>query len=272
MWALACGVVSSGYDGSLDRLPLVIVGVLLAGPLVCGTSQAVNDWFDRHVDAINEPNRPIPSGRIPGRLGLVIAIVWSILSLAVSTFLGVWGFAATVIGLALAWAYSMPPIRLKKNGWFGNAAVGACYEGLPWFTGALVMSTALPSHEVLALAALYSIGAHGIMTLNDFKSIEGDKRFGVNSLPVLLGPARAAGTACIVMAAPQIMVVGLLSYWGLTTAAMVVAAVLALQLLAMRRWLRDPRGLAPWYNGAGVTLFVAGMMACAVALAPDITP
>jgi chlorophyll synthase len=36
----------------------------------------------------------------------------------------------------------------------------------------------------------------------------------------------------------------------------------------MRKWLRDPRGLAPWYNGAGVTLYVAGMMASAVALAP----
>jgi hypothetical protein len=39
-------------------------------------------------------------------------------------------------------------------------------------------------------------------------------------------------------------------------------------LLSMRRWLSDPRGLAPWYNGAGVTLFVAGMMACSVALQP----
>ena len=44
--------------------------------MVCATSQAVNDWFDRHVDAINEPNRPIPSGRIPGRWGLYIALIW----------------------------------------------------------------------------------------------------------------------------------------------------------------------------------------------------
>ena len=69
MWAFACGAVSSGVspDGEWGRLAL---GVLLAGPIVCGMSQAANDWCDRHVDAINEPDRPIPSGRVPGRWGL----------------------------------------------------------------------------------------------------------------------------------------------------------------------------------------------------------
>ena len=69
MWAFGCGIVSSGQSPA-GRWPLVLAGLLLVGPLVCATSQAANDWFDRHVDAINEPNRPIPSGRIPGRWGL----------------------------------------------------------------------------------------------------------------------------------------------------------------------------------------------------------
>ncbi len=73
MWALGCGIVSSGVSPG-QRWPLIVAGVLLAGPMVCGTSQAVNDWYDRHVDAINEPDRPIPSGRIPGRWGLYIAV------------------------------------------------------------------------------------------------------------------------------------------------------------------------------------------------------
>ena len=73
IWAFMCGVVSSGVPIA-DRWPFLIAGVLLTGPLVCGTSQAVNDWFDRHVDAINEPERPIPSGRIAGRWGLWIAM------------------------------------------------------------------------------------------------------------------------------------------------------------------------------------------------------
>ncbi|MET0867024.1 MAG: chlorophyll synthase ChlG [Pseudorhodoplanes sp.] len=265
MWAYACGLVSSGVPAE-GRWPYIAAGILLAGPMVCGTSQAVNDWFDRHVDAINEPNRPIPSGRMPGRWGLYVAVVWTLLSVVVATALGVGGFVAALFGLALAWAYSAPPFRLKRNGWYGNAAVGACYEGLPWFTGAAVMTAAFPDWRVVCLAALYSIGAHGIMTLNDFKSIEGDKRTGIGSLPVQLGPERAAKLACIVMAVPQVAVVALLAFWDRPIHALAVAGVLVAQLVLMRTLLSDPRGRAAWYNGTGIVLFVSGMMISAFAI------
>eukprot|EP01030_Chromulinospumella_sphaerica_P033663 gene33663-34570_t len=100
MWAFACGAVSSGV-AITDHWGLVLAGVALSGPLVCGTSQAVNDWFDRHVDAINEPNRPIPSGRIPGRWGLYIAIIWTAVSLAVALALGPVVFWAACFGMAM---------------------------------------------------------------------------------------------------------------------------------------------------------------------------
>lgn len=267
MWAFVCGIVSSGVpvDG---RWSLIIVGVLLTGPLVCATSQAVNDWYDRHVDAINEPHRPIPSGRVPGEWGFYIAVLWTLLSLAVASTLGGWVLMGTAFGLAMAWAYSAPPLRLKTNGWWGNSAVAACYEGLPWLTGAVVMTGLLPDWRVFALAALYSFGAHGIMTLNDFKSIEGDRRSDVASLPVQLGPERAALVACVMMAVPQAVVVVLLALFGLPVYALVIAASLALQIVLMRRLVRDPRALAPWYNATGVSLYVTGMMISAIAIRP----
>jgi chlorophyll synthase len=267
MWAFGCGVVSSGVAPT-ERLGLFVLGVLLAGPLVCGTSQAVNDWFDRHVDAINEPNRPIPSGRIPGRWGLWIAIGMSALSLLVAAQLGAWGFWATVVGLVLAWAYSAPPIRLKQNGWWSSAVCGACYEGLPWITGAAVMAGGAPGVPVLVVAALYSAGAHGIMSLNDFKAVEGDRRMGIGSLPVKLGVERAARLACIVMAAPQLVVIALLLAWGAPLHAAAVAALLLAQAVLMRRLLTDPRKLAPWYNATGTTLYVIGMLVTAFAIRP----
>ena len=265
MWAYLCGVVSSGRPVT-ESPGLVLLGILLAGPVVCGMSQAANDWCDRHVDAINEPGRPIPSGRVPGRWGLGVALGMSAVSLGLGWFLGPWGFGATVLAVLAAWAYSAEPVRLKRSGWAGPGLVGLCYEGLPWFTGAAVLAAGAPRAEVVAVAALYALGAHGIMTLNDFKAIEGDRATGVRSLPATLGPHRAARVACFVMAAPQVLVIGLLALWDRPLQAGAIAALLALQLWAMRVMLGDPRARAPWYNGTGVTLYVAGMMVAAVAL------
>ena len=265
MWAYLCGVVSMGTP-ILEQIWFVLLGILLAGPIVCGMSQAANDWCDRHVDAINEPNRPIPSGRIPNRWGLWIALTMSCLSLIVGYQLGPWGFGATILGVLAAWAYSAEPVRLKRSGWWGPGLVGLSYESLPWFTGAAVMASGAPSWQTVVIALLYGIGAHGIMTLNDFKALEGDRQMGVNSLPVTLGLERAAKFACWAMAVPQMAVVGLLFGWGKPLHGAAVLAVLLLQSLAMRIMLRDPKARAPWYNGTGVVLYITGMMITALAL------
>jgi chlorophyll synthase len=266
MWAFACGVVSSGVSVA-EHWAFLAAGVVLAGPLVCATSQAVNDWYDRHVDAINEPNRPIPSGRLPGRWGLYIAILWTLMSLVLAAVLGTWVLGATVIGLILAWIYSAPPLRLKQNGWWGNAAVGFSYESLAWITGAAVMlGGRMPDWRILTLAVLYGAGAHGIMTLNDFKAIEGDKQMGVRSLPVQLGVKGAAWIACIFMILPQLLVVGLLFSWGQPVHASTVAALIAVQMTLMVRFLQDPVATATWLSALGVTVYVSGMMVGAFAV------
>ncbi len=266
MWAFACGVVASGVSPGA-QWPLVMIGILLAGPMVCASSQAVNDWFDRHVDAINEPQRPIPSGRMPGRWGLYIAVLWTGLSLLVATLLGPWGFGAAVAGLLLAWAYSAPPLRLKNNGWWGNAACGLSYEGLAWLTGAAVMAGgAMPGSGSLLLALLYSAAAHGIMTLNDFKSVAGDRQMGVASLPVQLGIGRAAHTACWVMVLPQLAVAALLLRWDQPWHALAVLALVVGQSVLMRRFVAAPVARALQLSAFGVPLLVAGMMIAAFAL------
>jgi chlorophyll synthase len=265
MWAYLCGTVAVGIS-PWPAWPLVLLGVVLAGPIVCGMSQAANDWCDRHVDAVNQPERPIPSGRIPGRWGLWIALAMSALSLAVGWLLGPWGFGATVLAVLAAWAYSAEPVRLKRSGWWGPGLVALCYEGLPWFTGAAVLSAGAPRFEVVVMAVLYAFGAHGIMTLNDFKALTGDRLHGVRSLPVVLGPEVAAKIACTVMVLAQLVVLSLLLVWGRPLHALAIALLLVGQIAAMRVLLRDPAARAPWYNATGVSAYVAGMMITAFAL------
>lgn len=266
MWAFGCGLVSANVPFTWSKLWPLVGGVLLAGPLVTGMSQAANDWFDRHVDAINEPDRPVPSGRMPGRSALYLALLWTALSLLVAWSIGPAVLGAAALGVVLAWAYSAPPLRLKKNGWFGNAACGFAYEGLPWFTGAAVMLGGMPSAPIILLAFLYSFGAHGIMTLNDFKSEEGDAAIGIHSLPVLLGTDNAARLACIMMALPQAVVIALLALWSRPFEALAITALLIAQFVLMKRLLASPRAEAARYNATGTSLYVLGMMIAAIAL------
>jgi chlorophyll synthase len=160
----------------------------------------------------------------------------------------------------------MPPLRLKVSGWWGPLACAFAYEGLTWFTGAAVMLGSVPPAPVLIVATLYAAGAFGIMTLNDFKAVEGDRQMGIASLPVTLGIRPAALVACGTMVAAQIVVIALHLGWGLVWTAAIVTALTFGQLLAMRRLVRDPARFAPWYNGAGVSLYVLGMLVSAVGL------
>jgi chlorophyll synthase len=265
MWAYLCGAISVGVS-LIGQIELILLGLVLCGPVVCGMSQAANDWCDRHVDAINEPDRPIPSGRVPGRWGLWVAIAMSILALCLGALLGIWGFGATIVGVIAAWAYSAEPVRLKKSGIWGPGLVGLCYEGLPWFTGAAVLSAAAPAWPTIILAFVYAIGAHGIMTLNDFKAVKGDLQTGVRSRPVVLGPRLAAFVACFIMLAAQLLVVGLLISWQRSEHAFAIVFLMVSQVFAMRVLFRDPAKKAPWYNGVGVTLYVIGMMISAFAV------
>ena len=259
MWAFLCGVVSVGALNSNNTI-LILSGLLLAGPLVCGMSQAVNDWCDRHVDAINQPERPIPSGRVSAGWGFFTGIIMSATSIIFAYYLGSLIFFATIIGVLAAWLYSLEPVRLKRSAIFGPGVVAICYEGLPWFTGAAIFTISLPNKEVLIVLSLYALGAHGIMTMNDFKATKGDKLLGINSLPVILGRKPATLVACLIMLFPQLIVMSLFYFWGSLVLAITLAVCVLLQSLSMIFLIRDPEKNIPLFNMTGVLLYIAGMM------------
>ena len=259
MWAFLCGVVSVGALNSNNTI-LILSGLLLAGPLVCGMSQAVNDWCDRHVDAINQPERPIPSGRVSAGWGFFTGIIMSATSIIFAYYLGSLIFFATIIGVLAAWLYSLEPIRLKRSAIFGPGVVAICYEGLPWFTGAAIFTISLPNKEVLIVLSLYALGAHGIMTMNDFKATKGDKLLGINSLPVILGRKPATLVACLIMLFPQLIVISLFYFWGSLILAITLAVCVLLQSLSMIFLIRDPEKNTPFFNMTGVLLYIVGMM------------
>jgi chlorophyll/bacteriochlorophyll a synthase len=97
---------------------------LLAGPLMTGYTQTLNELYDREIDAINEPYRPIPSGAIS--IPQVISQIWILLfaGVGLAYVLDIWSghdFPTVTVmaafGTFIAYIYSAPPLKLKQNGW-----------------------------------------------------------------------------------------------------------------------------------------------------------
>jgi chlorophyll synthase len=194
-------------------------------------------------------------------------MLWTLLSLCWAWVLGPWAFRAAALGLVLAWAYSAPPLRFKQNGWIGNTACALSYEGLAWITGAAVMlGNQMPAQQTIVFALLYSFGAHGIMTLNDFKAIEGDRIMKVKSLPVLMGEKGAAWMASLIMILAQWSVCLLLLKAGQNISAYAVFFLSLLQFPLMYRFVKEPIAKALSVSAFGVPLYVSGMMVSAFAL------
>jgi chlorophyll/bacteriochlorophyll a synthase len=264
-WAFLCGGIASGaITFTAHDLGRLALGTLLAGPVLCGLSQVVNDYCDRDVDAINEPNRLIPAGLVTPRqvFGTIGAL--AALALGIALLLGPQVALLTAIGMVLAVIYSAHPVRAKRNGWVGNAVVAIAYEGLPWLAGHVAFG-ALTMPSVI-VAALYSVGAHGIMTINDFKSMEGDRRLGIKSIPVMYGQWGAAWLALLTMNVAQLFVILMFAVWSRWLFVVIIGVLFVVQLPLQRRFLQDPLGRAIFYNASGTMLFVWGMLAAAIGI------
>lgn len=267
-WALLCGAIASGaLAWSLPALWLLLLGILMAGPVLCGLSQVINDFCDSEVDAINEPDRLIPSGQISMQdiqlIVLALLLLGSLLALALGRTVAL----LVGVGLLFAILYSMKPIRAKRNGWFGNTLVAFSYEGLAWLAGHAIFAPLAWTSPSVALAVLYSFGAHGIMTVNDFKSIAGDQQMGIRSIPVMYGKQRAAWMVVFTMAAAQLGVIALLVWWGSLIAAAVIGLLLLIQLIPFVRFVRDPEHNAVFFNATAIMLYVWGMLVAAIGVA-----
>jgi chlorophyll synthase len=266
MWAMLVGCVASGNaHWTFPSVGRVLLGMILAGPLLCAFSQVTNDWFDREVDRINEPDRPTAANLLSPITVGAISIGLATAALALAAYLGTNVFYLAIGGLALALAYSAPPLRLKaRNGWLANAACAFAYEGFAWVAGAAIFGHVTTG--TLVLAGLYSLGSHGLMTLNDFKSYEGDKRLGLRSLPVMLGLEGALRAAFSFIDVFQVLAIGYVLFNRMWLAGGIMLLLFVVQIPMQRKLATDPKGLAPWYCASAIPPFVWGMLVAALAI------
>ena len=273
IWGVVCGAAASGnYEWRLDHVGAALACMVMSGPLLAGYTQTINDYYDREIDAINEPYRPIPSGAIS--LGQVKVQIWGLLiaGLAVSWGLDVWAGHSTPVlfllalgGSFVSFIYSAPPLKLKQNGWLGNYALGASYIALPWWAGQALFGQLTLATALLTLA--YSLAGLGIAVVNDFKSVEGDRALGIQSLPVAFGIGPASWISAGMIDLFQLLMVAVLIAIGQHFAAVLLVLLIVPQITFQDIWLlRDPVEFDVKYQASAQPFLVLGMLVTALAI------
>lgn len=273
IWGVVCGAASSGhYTWSLENTLISAACMLMSGPLLAGYTQTINEYYDREIDAVNEPYRPIPSGAIP--LPQVIIQIWVLLiaGLGVAYALDLWAghefpilLTLAAFGSFISYIYSAPPLKLKQNGWAGSYALGASYIALPWWAGQALFGTLTPTIVVLTL--FYSLAGLGIAIVNDFKSVEGDRQFGLQSMPVMFGVQKAAWICVLMIDIFQAGMGAYLIYIHENLYATILLLFIIPQITFQDMYfLRDPLKNDVKYQASAQPFLVLGMLVTGLAL------
>ena len=273
IWGVICGAAASGnFQWTISNVLASLACMLMSGPLLAGYTQTINDFFDREIDAINEPNRPIPSGKISIKEVKIQIWVLLIAGLVVSFLLDLYAkhsfpsvFLLALGGSLVSYIYSAPPLKLKQNGWLGNYALGASYIALPWWAGQALFGKLTIVTALLTLA--YSLSGLGIAVINDFKSVEGDSKLGLNSLPVIFGIKKASRISAGLIDIFQLAMVIVLIVIVQHLASVILVLLVIPQITFQDMWLlRDPLKFDVKYQASAQPFLITGMLVTALAI------
>ena len=273
IWGVICGAAASGnFEWTFSNVLASLACMLMSGPLLTGYTQTINDFFDKEIDAINEPNRPIPSGKISIKDVKIQIWVLLIAGLIVAFLLDLYAkhnFPSVLLlalgGSFVSYIYSAPPLKLKQNGWLGNYALGASYIALPWWAGQALFGKLTIITAILTLA--YSLSGLGIAVINDFKSVEGDSKLGLNSLPVVFGIKNASRISAGLIDIFQLAMVIVLVIIGQHLASVILVLLVIPQITFQDMWLlRDPLKFDVKYQASAQPFLITGMLVTALAI------
>lgn len=187
--------------GSLDISGLVLISAFAAAALVAGGGNAINDYFDRDIDRVNRPNRPIPSGRIRAPEALVTAQVFLVLGIVFTVFLNPYctvlaGFNALMLVL-YSWG-------LKRRGLVGNLAIGYLVGSTFLFGGLATVylrdGPLIPT-ELLVLVLMAVLSTVGRELIKSIQDMQGDRGLGFKTFPLVHGVGKAAVLAAVFIGA-----------------------------------------------------------------------
>jgi homogentisate phytyltransferase/homogentisate geranylgeranyltransferase len=240
---------------SLDRASGAadLLWTLLAGACVNVFIVGINQVEDVEIDRVNKPWLPIAAGDLSLEAGRRIVAVAAVTPLAMAATQGPAELVAVAVALAIGWAYSCPPLRLKR---FPALAAGSIT-----FVRSLVVNLGVWLHVagtpivagVWALTLVTVPFSFAIAVLKDVPDIAGDRHYGIRTFSVRLGarPVLAVGVGALTAAGVGMSIAGPLLLDGANAIVLVVGQLLG--VAALWRWaLRvdpsDPVAFAAFYQ------------------------
>jgi len=254
----------------------VIVGASLANPRVLGTSwlnlicgfitgfmltaasMAINDYYDREIDAVNEPNRPIPSGLIKPREALAFAFVLTAIGFATAYSTNIFSFVIAIIAWIVFVTYT---VAGKRSGLPGNFLVSACVA-IPFIYGSVAIVNEVKLN-VLIFASMAFLSNTGREITKGIVDVKGDRMQNVKTLAVRYGEKNAAIAATVfyllaVLLSPIPWLLNLVSLWFIPLVAITDFGLVASSFMLLKDY---SRGNARKIKNIVLLWFIIGLLA-----------
>ena len=261
-------IVGASLVSSLNFSVNLLLGFITSFTLT-GASMAINDYHDRDIDAINEPNRPIPSGAISPKEALLFALFLSIIGFVAAVGTNFPNFSCLMIA-AIAWIVSVTYVtKGKSTGLPGNFLVSACVA-IPFVYGGFAVQEELTHQHTLTIAifaAIVFLSNTGREVAKGIVDVEGDRSKDINTVAVLHGERAAAAASSVFLVSavgltPLPGRLGLVSQWYLpfvilTDAGLIWSCVSLLMNYSRKNARRVKNLILLWFI-IGLSAFISG--------------
>ena len=177
-----------------DLLIFPLIGLVMAAVLNAA-SNALNQIYDLDIDRVNKPKRPLPSGRLTIRDAWIFTLVSYVVALVLAWLVEPAGrhecFWIVVVATAITVLYSVPPLRTKRLGIWANVTIAIPRGVLLKVAGWSAVKT-IAGTEPWFIGGIFGLFLLGASTTKDFADMDGDRRGGCRTLPIIYGVRRAA--------------------------------------------------------------------------------
>jgi geranylgeranylglycerol-phosphate geranylgeranyltransferase len=240
-FAVIVGAVLAGRSGMNSYWPSLAYG-FTTGFMLTAASMAINDYYDREIDAVNEPNRPIPSGTVKPEKALASAATLTAVGFVASYLTSTKAQSLCLLTALIAWLVSVAYSTAgKRSGLPGNFLVSTCVA-IPFVYGSIAIVGTV-GLNVLFFVSMVFLSVTGREITKGIVDVQGDRARGVSTLAVRFGEKKAAVASAsfylsAVLLSPTPWCIGIVSFWFLPLVALTDFGLVASSIMLLKDYSR----------------------------------